>query len=70
MHKSFMFIRDSVDSVDHTLLLDFTKQAQFSSYLDENKIMIGLNGRFLIFGERGQFINECTFDTLPERLER
>ena len=70
LHKSFMFVKDVPDAYDHTILLDFTRQAQFSTYLDEGKIMVGLNGRYLIFGERGQFINECSFDALPEKKEK
>jgi len=67
MHKQYMFVRGLPDSHEQTLLLDFSNQSQFSTYLDNDMVLIGLNGRYILFNKDGKYINECIFDKIPDR---
>ena len=58
------------DSTQTTLMADFEKKVDFSSFLDDGKILLKVGHRFLIFNEIGDFIDETEFkDTGEENIE-
>ena len=49
------------DSTQTTLISDFDRKTDFSTFLDDGQVLLKIGFRFLIFNEIGQFIDEVDF---------
>lgn len=66
-----MIIYEKPDSAQKTLINDFMKLCDLSSFLDDGKIFVKIQRRFMIFTKDGSFIDEVDFEQAesPSEME-
>ena len=59
-----MVVYQKPDSTKRTLIQDHFRKVEMSTFLDENRLMIQIDYRYMIFNTTGVFIGEVTFDDI------
>ena len=69
--KCDAIIYEKPDSAQKTLINDFQHLVDISSFMDNGKIFVKLQRRFMIFTKDGVFIDEADFDNseTPAEIE-
>jgi hypothetical protein len=57
-----MIIYEKPDSAQKTLINDFMRLVDISSFLDDGKIFVKVLRRFMVFTKDGAFIDEIDFE--------